>query len=72
MFSLNDFEKSDEDRVVASVLPLARSYVTFPSLIDFSIDLTIKQLQLQQLGKMGISELAEGDYLQAKENEVQI
>ena len=37
-----------------------------------SIDFTIKQLQLQQLGKMGIGELAEGDYLQAKENEVQI
>lgn len=37
-----------------------------------STNLTIKQLQLQQLGKMGIGELAEGDYVQAKENEVQI
>ena len=37
-----------------------------------STKLTIKQLQLQQLGKMGIGELAEGDYVQAKENEVQI
>ncbi len=37
-----------------------------------STNVTIKQLQLQQLGKMGIGELAEGDYVQAKENEVQI
>ncbi|MBV32519.1 MAG: hypothetical protein CMK36_03635 [Porticoccaceae bacterium] len=37
-----------------------------------SINLTIKQLQLQQIGKMGIGEIAEGDYLQVKENEVQI
>ena len=37
-----------------------------------SINLRIKQLQLQQIGKMGIGEIAEGDYLQIKENEVQI
>ena len=38
MLSVNDFAKSEEDNVVSSVLPRARSYVTLPSLIDFSID----------------------------------
>ena len=36
------------------------------------LDLPIKTLRLQQLGRLSLGELAEGDYLELTENEVKV
>ena len=37
-----------------------------------SVDLSLETLRLQQLGKLNLRELAEGDYLELNKSEIEI
>ena len=64
-----NIQKRDE-----KTLLLSMNQTHIPEIIDifFSVDLAIETLHLQQIGRLSLGDLPEGDYLELTENEVNV
>ena len=64
-----NIQKRDE-----KTLLLSMNQTHIPEIIDifFSVDLAIETLHLQQIGRLRLGDLPEGDYLELTENEVKV
>jgi len=64
-----DIKQQDERTLVLSTnQPQVQGMID----IFFSVDLSLETLRLQQLGKLNLGDLAEGDYLELNKSEIEI